>query len=113
VSQSPSPSPGTTSPRRPHANLPPTAAAAAAIVGDLQVGVANGQVSQQAAQDMFNELQRLLFDSANQNPQEIDQRYSQLVQVYDERLQHGDITGSAATVLRRDLDALGTALGAI
>src|SRR5499427_941539 len=67
VSQSPSPSHGTSSSPRPHANLPSTSAAVAACVAELQVGVTNGQVSQQAAQDMFNELQHLLFDSGNQS----------------------------------------------
>ena len=110
----PSASPSTpSSPRaRPRATLPPAAAAAAALVGELDVGVADGQVSQQAAQDLFNELQHLLFDQPGQSAQQIDQQYSQLVQAYDQRAQQGDITGAAAVALRRDIDRLGAALGA-
>jgi len=112
-SASPSPSPhgGTSHPGRPRPSLPPVAAAAAALVGELDVGVADGQVSQQAAQDIFNQLQHLLFDQPNPSPQQVDQGYAQLVQAYDQHQQQGDITGPAAAVLRRDLSALGTALG--
>ena len=58
--QRPSPArrtPGTTA----AAALPPVAAAAATLVGDLQAGVADGQVTQQAGQDLFSHLQPLLF----------------------------------------------------
>jgi len=115
TSQRPSPSPtgGTSSPARHRPSLPPTAAAAAALVGELQVAVADGQVSQQAAQDMLNGLQHLLFDSSGQSTQEIDQRYNQLVETYYQRQQRGEITGSAATVLHRELSALGAALGVV
>ena len=47
--------------------LPPTAAAAAGFVGDLQAGVADGQVTQQAGQDLFSHLQPLLFGPPGQN----------------------------------------------
>jgi len=114
TSQRPSPSPSHPATTRPRPSLPPTAAAAAALVAELQVGVADGQVSQSAAQDMFNRLQQLLFvQPGDQNAQQTDQQYSQLVETYDQRAQDGDITGTAATTLRRDLDALGKALGAI
>ena len=115
TSQRPSPSPsgGTSSRARPRASLPPTAAAAAALVGELRVGVRDGQVSPQAAQDIFNGLQQILFVPPGGNAHEIDQQYYRLVETYDQRLQQGDITGSAATVLRRDLRALGTSLGAV
>jgi len=48
--------------------LPPTAAAAAGFVGDLQAGVADGQVTQQAGQDLFSHLQPLLFGPPARTP---------------------------------------------
>ena len=64
--------------------LPSTAAAAAAFVGDLEAGVASGQVSQQAGQNLFNQLQQLLFSPPGRGQQQVDQQYAQLVQVYDQ-----------------------------
>ncbi|MGN6793228.1 MAG: protein kinase domain-containing protein [Streptosporangiaceae bacterium] len=108
-------SPRPTHPAKPHrssAKLPAVAAAAAAFVGDLQAGVQSGQVSTQAGQNMFNQLQQLLFQSPDQDPERVQQQYSQLAQVYDQYIQRGDITGQATTTLSHDLDALRTALGA-
>ena len=94
--------------------MPPIAAAAAAFVGDLEAGAADGQVSQQAGQDLFNQLQQLLFGSQDQqDAQQVQQQYSQLVQVYDQDQAQGDITGPAAGALRQALQALGTAVGAL
>jgi len=95
------------------AALPPVAAAAAALVGDLQAGVADGQVAQQAGQDLFSHLQQLLFGPPGQNPQQIQQQYQQLVQAYDRHQSQGQITGPAAARLRHALQALGAALGAL
>ena len=92
--------------------LPPAAAAAAAFVGNLQAGVADGQVAQQAGQDLFNHLQQLLFGTPGQNPRQIQQQYQQLLQSYDQHESQGQITGPAATILRSDLSAVGAALGA-
>ena len=95
-------------------SLPPAAAAAAAFVGDLEAGVAGGQVSQQAGQDLFNQLQQLLFQTPDQQDgQQVQQQYSQLVQTYDQHQSQGDITGHAVTALRQDLQALGAAVGAL
>ena len=66
----------------------------------------------QAGQNMFNQLQQLLFQPADEDPQRVQQQYSQLVQAYDQYIQRGDITGRAATTLSHALDALRTALGA-
>ena len=99
-------------PHRHGARLPPVAAAAAALVGDLQAGVQSGEVTTQAGQNMFNQLQQLLFQPADEDPQRVQQQYSQLVQAYDQYIQRGDITGRAATTLSHALDALRTALGA-
>jgi len=99
-------------PRRHSAKLPPVAAAAAAFVGDLQAGVQSGQVSTQAGQNLFNQLQQLLFQSPDQDPQRVQQQYSQLVQAYDQYVQRGDITGQSATTLSHALDVLRTAVGA-
>jgi serine/threonine-protein kinase len=92
--------------------LPPAAAAAAAFVGDLQAGVADGQVAQPAGQDLFNHLQQLLFGPPGQNPRQVQQQYQQLVQSYDQHQSQGQITGPAAASLRSGLSALGAALGA-
>jgi serine/threonine-protein kinase len=93
-------------PSRSAAVLPP----AAAFVGDLQAGVANGQVTQPAGQDLFSHLQPLLFGSPRQNAQQI-QQYAQLVQAYGQRQSQGQITGQAAVKLRHALNALGAAVG--
>ena len=99
---------------RPQASaLPSAAAAAAAFVGDLQAGVAGGQVTQPAGQDLFSHLQPLLFGPPGQNAQQIQQQYQQLVQAYDQHQAQGQITGPAAARLRHALQALGTALGAL
>src|SRR5579859_2562131 len=92
--------------------LPPAAAAAAAFVGDLQAAVADGQVTQQAGQDLFSHLQQLLFGPPGQNAQQIQQQYQQLLQSYDQHRSQGDITGAAAVRLRHALDSLGAAVGA-
>ena len=93
--------------------LPPAAAAAAGFVGDLQAAVADGQVTEQAGQDLFGHLQQLLLRPPGQSSQQIQQQYGQLVQSYDQRQSQGQITGTAAIRLRRDLDALAAAVGAL
>jgi hypothetical protein len=98
--------------RRHASALPPAAAASAAFVGELQAAVADGQVSQQAGQDLFNQLQHLLFGPPGQDAQEVQQQYQQLVQTYDQRQSQGEITGPAAARLRHALRALGAALRA-
>ncbi|HEY2261531.1 MAG TPA: protein kinase [Streptosporangiaceae bacterium] len=92
--------------------LPPAAAAAAALVGDLKAGVTDGQVTQQAGQDLFSHLQPLLFPPAGQNAQQIHDQYTQLVNTYQQHHTKGDITGHAAAALPGAIAALGTALGA-
>jgi len=99
---------------RKHASaLPPAAAASAAFVGDLQAGVADGQVTPQAGQDMFNHLQQLLFAPPGQDTKQMQKQYQILVQTYDQRQSQGQITGPAAARLRHALRALGTALGVL
>jgi eukaryotic-like serine/threonine-protein kinase len=105
--------PPASAPSAPDASTPPTAAAAAAFVGDLEAGVASGQVTQQAGQDLFNHLQQLLFGAPAQDSQQVDQQYSQLIQAYDQDQSQGQITGPAAVTLRHALDALGAAVGAL
>jgi eukaryotic-like serine/threonine-protein kinase len=94
------------------AALPPAAAAAAALVGDLKAGVADGQVSRQAGQDLFSHLQPLLFGPPGQNPQQIQDQFTQLVHTYEQHQSKGDITGKAATTVPNAIAALGAALGA-
>ncbi|HEV2258537.1 MAG TPA: protein kinase [Streptosporangiaceae bacterium] len=94
------------------AALPPVAAAAAALVGALQAGVADGQVTQQAGQDLFSRLQPLLFGPPGQDTRQIQDQYAQLVKSYAQHQSKGDITGQAAVTLSRAIAALGNALGA-
>jgi len=104
ATSSPSAQPGTT--------LSPVAAAAAALVGDLKEGVTDGQVAPQAGQNLFNQLQQVLFQPG-QDPQQVQQQYSQLVQAYTQDKSQGQITGQAATSLSSAISALGTALGTL
>ena len=109
--QRPSPAwrtPGTTAATA----LPPVAAAAASLVGDLQAGMTDGQVTQQAGQDLFSHLQPLLFGPPGQDPQHIKDQYAQLVNAYAQHHSKGDITGQAAMTLPKAIAALGNALGA-
>jgi eukaryotic-like serine/threonine-protein kinase len=111
AAQRPSPArrtPGTTA----AAALPPVAAAAASLVGGLQAGMTDGQVTQPAAQDLFSHLQPLLFAPPGQDPQHIKDQYSQLVKTYAQHQSNGDITGQAAITLPKTIAALGNALGA-
>ena len=95
--------------RHHHASaLPAVAAAAAAIVGDLEAGVADGQVAPSAGQDLYH-LQQLLFGPPRQDSQQIQQQYAQLLQSYDQHQSQGQITGHAAITLHH---ALGAAAGA-
>jgi len=97
---------------RPARALPPAAAAAAAFVGDLTAGVADGQVTPQAGQDLYNHLQQVLFAPPGQDAQQAQQQYAQLVQAYQQHRSQGEITGAAAIALRHALDALGATIGA-
>jgi len=101
--------------KRPHPRkasaLPPTAAAVAEFVGQLEAGVADGQVSPQAGEDLYNHLQRLLFGRPDQSPQQIQQLYGNLLQIYQQRVSQGQVAGPAATALRNALAAFGAALG--
>jgi eukaryotic-like serine/threonine-protein kinase len=92
--------------------LPPVAAAAATFVGDLEAGVADGQVTPQAGQDLYSHLQPLLFGPPDQDPQHVQEQYAQLVQSYDQHRSQGQITGHAAIVLHGALRVLGAAVGA-
>ena len=94
-------------------SLPPAAAAAALVVGELEAGVADGQVTSQAGQDMYSHLQHFLFAPPGQNPQQIQQQYGQLVQSFDQHQSQGQITGYSAVLLRRALRALGAAVGGL
>jgi len=91
--------------------LPPGAAAVAAFVGQLEAGVADGQVSPQAGEDLYNHLQRLLFGPPDRSPQQIQQLYGNLLQIYQQRVSQGQVAGPAATALQNALAAFGAALG--
>ncbi len=91
---------------------PPVATAAGRFVAVVQAGVASGQVSQQAGQNMFNQLAQLLFEPAGQNPQQVQQRYDQLVQEFDQYRSDNQITGQSAAQLGYALNLLRQAVGA-
>ena len=110
ASQQPSASPTTSAPAT---SLSPAAAAAGTLVGDLKEGVADGTVTQQAGQNMFNQLQQLLFPSPGQGAQQLQQQYSQLVQQYTQAKSQGQITGPAVNQLSNAISALGVALGTL
>lgn len=93
--------------------LPPVAAAGAALVGDLQAGVTDGQVTQQAGQNLFNQLQQLLFAPPGQGVQQIQNQYDQLVQAYTQYQSQGEISGQAAVTVPKAISALGNALGVL
>ena len=95
-----------------HGPYPPVATAAGRFVAVVQAGVASGQVSQQAGQNMFNQLAQLLFEPAGQNPQQVQQRYDQLVQQYDQYRSDSQITGQAAAQLGDALNLLRRAVQA-
>ncbi len=90
--------------------LPATATAAGALVSQLQAGLTDGQVSQQAGQSLFNQLQQVLFQTSG-NAEQREQQYAQLYESYDQYRSQGQISNPAAVALQRDLRALGTALG--
>jgi eukaryotic-like serine/threonine-protein kinase len=110
ASQAPS-SPSASASARP-GRLTPAAKAAGALVSELQAGVTDGQVSQQAGQNLFNQLQQLLFNTPGSNAEQVEQQYAQLVEVFDQYRAQGQISAGPAAALRRDISALGTALGA-
>ena len=95
------------------AGVSSAAAAAGALVGDLKEGVTDGQVSQQAGQNLFNQLQQLLFPPPGQDAQQLQQQYSQLVQQYTQAKSQGEITGPAVTTLSSAISDLGAALGTL
>jgi serine/threonine protein kinase len=98
---------------QPQTSLSPVAAAAGTLVGELKEGVTDGQVAPQAGQNLFNQLQQLLFQQPGQDSQQEQQQYSQLVQIYTQDKSQGQITGQAATSLSSAISALGTALGTL
>jgi len=111
------PAPSATGSQTPSApaqsGLSPAAAAAGTLVGDLKEGVADGQVTQQAGQNLFNQLQQLLFPPPGQDAQQLQQQYSQLVQQYTQDKSQGEVTGQAVTQLSGAISALGAALGTL
>ncbi len=92
--------------------ITPTAAAAGAFVSELEAGMADGQVSAQAGQNLFNHLQQLLFNAPHQNAAQVEQQFAQLVEAFDQYRAQNQVTGQAAAALRHEIAALGDALGA-
>lgn len=92
--------------------LSPLASAAGAFVGELETAQADGQVSPQAGQNLFNQLQQLLFNTPRQNATQVEQQYAQVLEQFDQYRSEGQISGSAAPTLRREIGAIGAALGA-
>ena len=96
----------------PARGLSPVASAAAAFVGELESAQADGQVSVQAGQNLFNQLQQLLFNTPRTNAQQIEQQYAQLLEQFDQFRSQGQINGAAVPTLRNEIGAIGVALGA-
>jgi hypothetical protein len=82
------------------------------LVGNLEAGVLDGQVTPPAGQDLYNHLQPMLFGPPDQTPQQIQQQYAQLKQAYDHHRQQGEITGHAVVALHHALRALAAAVSA-
>jgi hypothetical protein len=101
-------------PKKAHKHaFPPAAAAAGRFVAVLQAGMASGQVSPDAGQNLFNQLSQLLFQPGGKNQQQqTQQRYDQLVQQYDRYRSDGQITGKSAAQLSYALSLLRRAIGA-
>jgi eukaryotic-like serine/threonine-protein kinase len=74
--------------------VPPVAAATAALVRDVEVGMQAGHLAPRAGQDLFGHLQPLLFSPGGQQPQQVSQQYQQLVQAFDQDVAHRQITGN-------------------
>ena len=64
-----------------------------------------------AGGNLINQFNQLMFNTPRDNPQQLEQQYAQLVEIYDQYRSQGQITGRAALMLRQEMDALGTALG--
>jgi hypothetical protein len=92
--------------------LSPLAAAAGAFVGDLETGHADGEVSEQAGQNLLNQLQQLLFNTPGQNATQVEQQYAQLIEQFDQLRSQGQINGPIASKLRHEIGVIGAALGA-
>ena len=103
---------GSTTPAPQAGRLPPTARAGGALVAELLAGMADGQVSQQAEQNTFSQLQQLLVNTPRQNAEQVEQQYAQLIEVFDQYRSQGQISGPTAVKLRQEISALGAALGA-
>ena len=105
------PTPGGTPVSHRTGGMAPTASAAGALVSDLETGITDGQVSAEAGQNLFNQLQQLLFTTSRRTAAQVEQQFAQLVEEYDQYRAQGQITGQAASALRQELGALGNALG--
>jgi len=105
-------SPSTSSPTSSSGGLDTTGLSGAAgnFLSDLVGGVASGNVSPSAAQQLFGQLQPLLF-SPNPNPGQQAQQLYQLAQTFYQAQDDGQISGYAATALQSDLQELASALG--
>ena len=103
--------PGSFTPGGTNGTLPKVATAAGQFVAVLEAGMASGQVSQQAGQDLLNQLSQLLSEPPGQNQQQAQQRYYQLVQKYGQDRVNGQINAQAATRLAYALTLLRQAFG--
>jgi eukaryotic-like serine/threonine-protein kinase len=102
----------TTPARADDGSMPTTARAAGAIVADLLTGMTNGQVSEQAEQNLVNQLQQLLIYTPRQDSVQIEQQYAQLLEQYDQYRTQRQLTGQAAVRVRQQIGILGVALNA-
>ncbi len=91
---------------------PQSAQATGALVTSLDAGVASGQVTLQAGQQLMQQVTQLVFSTPSQDPTQVEQQYSQLVVSFEQLQAQGQINGQAATTIRSEISTLGSALGA-
>jgi len=108
----------TTSTTAPPATLVASRLSVPLAPGELVSGLTRlkdvGDISDQAAQALFNQLQPVLFAPSGPGPTagSLAKSYDQLVQTFDQAVISGAITGpSAVDVLSEDLDRLASAFG--
>ncbi|HUZ44441.1 MAG TPA: protein kinase [Acidimicrobiales bacterium] len=87
------------------------ATALANLVRDATAGETSGSVDHASAQNIINQAQQAVTDSASGNSSQAVNDLQQAAMAISQGLQHGTITGSAATLLQQDLTTLADVLG--
>ncbi len=90
---------------------PTPATALANLVRDATAGETSGAVDQGSAQNIINQAQQAVTDSAAGRSSQAANDLQQAAMTISQGLQRGSITGAAATLLQQDLTALADVLG--